>query len=63
MKRLIGMFLAVAGGATAIWGVSSVLTGSASARVWLTDDLSVTALMVGLVGVTAFTAGLIWVRD
>ncbi len=63
MKRFVGLLLALAGGAVMLWGVVGVLTGSSDTRAALTDELSVTALMAALVGVTGFTVGLIWVRD
>ena len=63
MKRLIGLVLVIVGGAGAMWGVASVLTGSSHARLVLGSDLSVGAMTGGFVGLAALTTGLIWVRD
>lgn len=63
MKRMTGFLLATAGGAALVWGVISVLTGEASARVSITNEFSVTALTGGLAGAATFTLGLIWTRD
>lgn len=63
MKRFFGLVLTVTGGAVVLWGGYHVLTGQSSAQVRLTDGLSISALMVGLIGVLTFTMGLIWVRD
>ncbi len=63
MKRFIGLFLTLLGGAAMIWGAISVLTGSSATRITLINDLSVNALTGGLVGVATFTVGLIWMRD
>ncbi len=63
MKRFTGLFLLAVGSTGTLWGGYYILTGSSSARLSLTDDLSVTALTGGLVGVAAFTVGLLWVRD
>ncbi|AWM40024.1 hypothetical protein GobsT_15670 [Gemmata obscuriglobus] len=63
MKRLAGLVLTVLSSVPLIWGGLSVLSGSAGARISITDDFSVTALTGGLIGVTTFTLGLIWLRD
>jgi hypothetical protein len=63
MKRLFGLLLTLAGGATVLWGGFHVLTGESKARIPVTDDFAITALMGGLIGVLVFTLGLIWVRD
>lgn len=63
MKRLTGWFLALAGGAAAAWGAVSVLTGSSRARLDITPELSVNAMVTGLAGLAVLTIGLIWVRD
>lgn len=63
MKRFIGLLLAAAGGAAALWGGFHVLTGESKAQIAVTDDFAITTLMGGLIGVLVFTLGLIWVRD
>jgi hypothetical protein len=63
MKRFVGWLLVLVGGAGALWGTASVLTGSSHARLDFGPDLSVNALVGGLVGLAVLTAGLFWVRD
>jgi hypothetical protein len=55
--------LAGVGTVGAAWGAVSVLTGSSSARLAITPELSVSALATGLAGLAVLTIGLIWVRD
>lgn len=63
MKRFTGWIMTITGGITASWGAVAVMTGTSSARVSITDDFSVTAMALGLVGLAVLTIGLIWVRD
>ena len=63
MKRLVGLFLMLAGGAATLYGAYHVIKGASGAIIELPGDLSVTALTGGLIGVSAFTVGLIWMRD
>jgi hypothetical protein len=53
----------IAGGIAASWGAVAAMTGTSSARVAITNDFSVTTLVVGLAGLAVLTVGLIWVRD
>lgn len=63
MKRMAGLLLTTVGMAALVWGVAAILTGSMSARVTITDDVSVSALTGGLLGAATFTLGLLWIRD
>jgi hypothetical protein len=63
VKRFIGWGLVLAGGVATLWGGYSVLTGSTSASIPITSDVSVNALTGGLVGLAVLTVGLVWVRD
>lgn len=63
MKRFIGWGLVLAGGAATGWGAVAVLTGSSEARMHITPDTSVSALVGGLIGLAVLTVGLLWVRD
>ena len=63
MKRFIGLFLVAAGGVAILWGAYHIMLGQITARFGLTETLSVSALTGGLLGVGAFTVGLIWLRD
>jgi hypothetical protein len=63
MKRFIGLFLALGGGAATLWGGYHTMVGQSSTRIALTHDFSLSAMMVGLIGLAVFTVGLVWVRD
>jgi hypothetical protein len=63
VKRFIGWVLAAAGATGTAWGAVSVMTGATRARLTITPDLSLSALTVGLIGLSVLTVGLIWVRD
>lgn len=63
MKRFTGLLLTVAGAGAALWGGFQVLLGESSAQIELTDDVSVSAMVAGLIGVLVFTVGLVWMRD
>jgi len=63
MKRFLGLLLALAGGAATLWGGFHTLMGESSTRVSITHDFSMSAMMVGLVGLAVFTIGLVWARD
>jgi hypothetical protein len=63
MKRFTGLLLAGVGGIGAIWGGYYALTGQTNTYVTITDDLSISALTTGLIGVAVFTIGLLWTRD
>ncbi|MBY0458853.1 MAG: hypothetical protein K2V38_16060 [Gemmataceae bacterium] len=63
MKRFFGGILALAGGAATVWALVHIMSGKSDARIGLTNDLSVSAMMAGLVGVLVLTLGLVWSRD
>jgi hypothetical protein len=58
----MGWGLVLAGGAAALWGGISLLSG-AKARLTLGPDTSMSDVSVGLAGAIVLTLGLIWVRD
>jgi hypothetical protein len=63
MKRFIGMLLAMAGGAGALWGGYKALVGETSTVVAVTNDFSLSAMAVGLIGLAVCTVGVVWLRD
>ncbi len=63
MKRFIGLLLAAAGSFVALWGGYHCLVGDASTHVALTDDISLSAMTAGLIGVAVFTVGPLWNRE
>lgn len=63
MTRFFGWLLTLAGGAATLWGGYYVMTGQSSAQLPVTDTISVSAMITGLVGVATLTLGLIWTRD
>jgi hypothetical protein len=63
MKRFIGMFLAIGGGAAVLWGGYHTIIGESSTRIAITHDFGLSAMMVGLIGLAVFTVGLVWLRD
>jgi hypothetical protein len=63
MKRFIGLLLALAGGAAALWGGYHTLVGEVKTRLTITPDFAPTAMTVGLVGLAVATVGVVWTRD
>ena len=63
MKRMTGWILTIAGGLGVLWGGVCVLTGASETRLTLSNDVSASALTVGLISLAVATIGLIWVRD
>ena len=63
MKRFIGMFLALGGGAATLWGGYQTMIGESSMRIAVTHDFSISAMMIGLIGLAVLTVGLVWLRD
>jgi hypothetical protein len=63
MKRFIGLFLTLGGGAATIWGGYHALIGETSMRINITPDISVSAMAMGLVGIAVATVGVVWLRD
>ena len=63
MKRFIGMFLAIGGGAATLWGGYHTMIGESGVRFNITPDFSLSAMMIGLIGLTVLTVGLVWLRD
>ncbi len=63
MKRFIGLMMASAGAFAALWGGYHCLVGDASTHLELTNDVSVSAMTSGLIGIAVFTVGFIWTRD
>jgi hypothetical protein len=63
MKRFIGMLMCFAGGAGALWGGYHTLMGQTRTMLTITDDFSLSAMTVGLIGVAVFTVGIVWARD
>lgn len=63
MQRFIGLLLTLVGAVTVLAAGYHVLIGQSDARLYVTDDFSLTAMTGGLIGVTVFTVGLIWMRD
>jgi hypothetical protein len=63
VKRFIGWLLTITGGAAALWGGVSLLTGAIQNSLQLAPGFAVNAMTGGLVGLMALTVGLIWVRD
>jgi hypothetical protein len=63
MKKFVGLLLALAGGAATLWGGYRIINGESGARLHVTEDFSLTAMTVALIGVLVFTIGLVWNRD
>lgn len=63
MQRFIGLLLTLVGAVSVLWAGYYVLVGESGARLYVTDDFSLTAMTGGLAGVAIFTMGLIWMRD
>lgn len=63
MQRLCGLFLTIFGAVAVLWGGFHMLSGQSAARITVTDSVSISAMLAGLIGVLVFTLGLIWVRD
>ena len=63
MRRFIGTVLAILGGVATLWGGYHCLTGQSNAQIAIVNGVSITSLMLGLVGVVVLVLGLIWVRD
>jgi hypothetical protein len=60
---MTGWILTIAGGVGVVWGAVCVLTGASETRVTLSNDVSLSALTVGLISLAVGTIGLLWVRD
>ena len=63
MKRFIGMIMALAGGAGALWGGYKALVGETDTTVVITPDFSLSAMAIGLIGLAICTVGIVWLRD
>lgn len=63
MQRFVGLLLTLVGSVTILWAGYYVLVGESGARLHVTDDFSISAMMGGLAGLLVFTMGLIWMRD
>ncbi len=63
MQRFTGLLLTLIGALMILWAGYYVLVGDSAARLYVTDDFSITAMMGGLAGLLVFTMGLIWMRD
>lgn len=63
MKRFTGLLLALAGGAATLWGGYKAISGQTSTPIALTEEYSISAMVLGLSGLAVLTIGLVWMRD
>lgn len=63
MRRFAGLLLTVTGLGGTVWGGVHLLTTGATTRLYLTDQFSLPAMTVGLIGVALLTVGFVWMRE
>jgi len=63
MKRFFGLLLVLIGLGGALWGGAHVLTTGATTSLHLTEEWSLPAMGMGLIGIALLTFGFIWMRD
>jgi len=63
MQRFIGLVMIIAGGTAVLWGGYHCLAGESTARITVTNDLHLSAMVTGLIGLAVCTIGFVWNRD